>query len=324
VSDTFCAQHPEGPFRQKVSDTFSAGRQPAAAAFLGAKSRPALLIGVGGMLHRAWAELLDARGLTHEDPPLDKLDLTRPETLSVFLDGPRLVVNCAAYTDVDRAESEEPAAAAVNGAGAGALAARAAQAGAFLVHYGTDYIFDGAAPRPYRPDAATAPLNAYGRGKLRGERLLAESGCAHLLVRTSGLYAPWGRNFVRTIAELARRRESLRVVNDQVMRPTSAEWLARASLDLLDRGATGIFHVTDGGEPCTWFELAAEIVRLAGLACRLEPCTTKEFGRPAARPAYSVLDMERTEQLIGRMPDWRANLAAVMARLGSAGQGSQT
>jgi dTDP-4-dehydrorhamnose reductase len=155
-------------------------------------------------------------------------------------------------------------------------------------------------------------LNAYGRGKLRGEELLRASGCAHLLVRTAGLYAPWGRNFVRTILELAASRPTLRVVNDQTMRPSSARPLARASLSLLRAGATGTFHVTDGGAGCTWFEFAREILRLAGSSCRLEPCTAAEFGRPARRPAYSVLDLEDAERLVGALAPWPDNLAAAM------------
>lgn len=282
-----------------------------------APGRPALLVGVGGMLHRAWAELLDAGGLPHVDPGLDALDLTRPGTLPAFVGAPgQLVVNCAGYTDVDRAEAEEAAAFAVNAEGAGHLARRCAEAGAFLVHYSTDYVFDGHPGRPWRPEDRPGPLNAYGRSKLRGEELVRDSGCAHLLVRTAGLYAPWGRNFVRTILGLAAARPALRVVDDQLMRPTSAEWLARASLSLLRRGATGTFHVTDGGEPCTWFRFAGEVLRLAGSPCRLEPCTAEEFGRPARRPANSVLDLEAAERILGAFPAWPVSLAAAVARLG--------
>jgi dTDP-4-dehydrorhamnose reductase len=270
------------------------------------------------MLHRAWVELLDSRGVKHIDPGLDSLDLTRPETLPAFIDAPgQLVVNCAGYTDVDRAENDERTASAVNGEGVGHLARACAGAGAFLIHYGTDYVFDGRGRRPYRVDDPTGPLNAYGRSKLLGERLLGEAGCRHLLVRTSGLYAPWGRNFVRTIAALAAERPVLRVVRDQIMRPTSAGWLARASLTLLEKGTSGTVHVTDGGAACSWFDFAGEVVRLSGASCRVEPCTAAEFSRPAARPAYSVLDIGEAERLLGEAPDWRSNLEAVMGRLES-------
>lgn len=186
--------------------------------------------------------------------------------------------------------------------------------GAAVVHFGTDYVFDGRARAPYRVDAPLAPAGAYGRSKARGERALRERGAAHLYVRTSWLYAPWSKNFVRTIAALADARPELRVVDDQRGRPTSAEHLARATLELWDRGARGTFHVTDGGE-CTWFEFAREVVRLRGASCRVVPCTTAEFPRPAPRPAYSVLNLYETEALLGATDDWRVRLADVVPRL---------
>jgi dTDP-4-dehydrorhamnose reductase len=186
--------------------------------------------------------------------------------------------------------------------------------GAVLVNYGTDYVFNGRATSPYHANEPREPLNAYGRSKAVGEELLERSGASFLHLRTSWLYAPWGNNFVRTIAKLLHEKPSLKVVDDQRGRPTSAEHLARTTLALLDRGATGTVHATDGGE-CTWYAFAREIGRLTGAPGTVESCTSAEFPRPAKRPAYSVLDITGTERLIGPMPDWKANLADVVARL---------
>jgi dTDP-4-dehydrorhamnose reductase len=230
--------------------------------------------------------------------------LERPETLvSAVERGTDIVINCAAYTNVDGAETEPERAERVNGDGVGALAARCRQVGATLVHFSTDYVFDGRATAPYPVDHPVAPIGSYGRSKARGELGVRESGARHLLVRTSWLHAPWGKCFPRTILELARTRERLRVVDDQRGRPTFAPHLARATLDLVNEGAEGIFHVTDGGE-CTWYGFAREVVARAGLACEVEPCTTAEMPRPAPRPAYSVLALEATEALLGPMPLW--------------------
>lgn len=273
------------------------------------------IIGGSGMLGRAWRELLTRRNIDFDAPAHAELDLADASSIARHVAGVRkLVVNCAAWTDVDGAEKDEAGATRLNGDAVGALARRCKRVGATLVHYGTDYIFNGVGTRPYRVDEPTAPLNAYGRGKLVGERLLLESGCRFLHARTSWLYAPWGKNFVRTIAKFAKERPVLKVVNDQRGRPTSSEHLAAATLSLLERDATGIYHVTDGGE-CTWFDFAVRIAAFANPSCKVEPCTTAEFPRPAKRPAYSVLDLAKTEALIGPMPDWTANLDDVLRRL---------
>jgi dTDP-4-dehydrorhamnose reductase len=226
-----------------------------------------------------------------------------------------LIVNCAAWTDVDGAEADPDAANRANGTGVGELAERCARVGATLVHYSSDYVFAGDADRPYRIcDPAAGAPNAYGRTKWLGETLVQASGCRFLLIRASWLYAPWGKNFVRTIAARARAGHPLRVVDDQRGRPTSCQHLAASTLALVERGATQTYHVTDGGE-CTWFEFAQEIARLVNPACIVEPCSSAEFPRPAKRPPYSVLDLAYTEALLGPMPDWRANLADVIRRL---------
>jgi dTDP-4-dehydrorhamnose reductase len=276
---------------------------------------PLLLIGSRGMLGRAFFEELTRRGREFIPLNREQLDLTRRDTILLAVPTrTRLVINCAGWTNVDGAEKDEAGATAANGSGVEALAEHCAEIGALLVNYGTDYVFNGRATRPYRVSEQREPLNAYGRSKAAGERALEESGAEYLHIRTSWLYAPWGTNFVRTIAKLLREKPSIKVVNDQRGRPTSAEHLARATLTLLDAGTTGTFHATDGGA-CTWYGFATEIGRLTGATATIEPCTTAEFPRPAKRPAYSVLDLTQTERMIGVMPDWKANLADVVKRL---------
>lgn len=274
-----------------------------------------LVLGASGMLGRAFSTLLEARGIPFEALDRRRADLGDEAAIAKAIDGRfEVVVNCAAWTDVDGAETREAEATEVNGLAVGRLAARCREVGAQLVHFGTDYVFDGHGSRPYRIDAPLAPINAYGRSKAEGEVRLRDSGAKHLLVRTSWVYAPWGKNFVRTMATLCRERDVLRVVNDQRGRPTSAEHLARTTLALLEKGATGTLHVTDGGE-CTWYELARFIVAEVRPACRVEPCTTAEFPRPAVRPSYSVLDLEPVEAILGPMPDYRGLVLDVLNRL---------
>jgi dTDP-4-dehydrorhamnose reductase len=279
-----------------------------------------LLISPDGMLGRAWKRLLVDEGIEHDEVLYPAFDLTVPSQVERAITGEHAwVVNCSAFTDVDGAEQKEDAARAVNGTGVGNLARRAGEVGAKLVHYSTDYVFNGSAGSPYPVDTPHDPVNAYGRSKAYGERLVIDSGHPHLLVRTSWLYAPWANNFIRTIVRLTRERPELRVVNDQRGRPTSAEPLARASYGLMQAGAAapgvdGAFHVTDGGE-CTWYELAKHVVSAVNASCRVLPCTTAEFPRPAKRPAYSVLDLTKAERVLGPMQPWQRNADDVLARL---------
>lgn len=275
------------------------------------------IVGSAGMLGRAWRQWLDQHAIEYACGDVDVLDITDPASLeSVIDDSHRVVINCAAYTNVDAAEEDEDQALRINGAGVGNLARRCRDIGAKLVHYSTDYVFNGRSDTPYRPDDPRDPLGAYGRTKAAGEVQLETSGADYLLIRISWLYAPWGRNFVRTMARLTSEKSELRVVHDQVGRPTSAESLVEATAKLLAHGASGPWHVTDGGQ-CSWCEFTRAIAELRGASCSIEPCTTDEFPRPAPRPAYSVLDLEKTEQAIGPRPDWRDNLADVLNRLES-------
>ena len=272
-----------------------------------------VLIGADGMLGRSWEQLLLARGDEHLATTIDDLDITDAAALAeVVKPGVKWVVNCAAYTLVDAAEEHEALANEVNGHAVGRMAERCKSVGATLVHYSTDYVFDGHATSPYREDHARRPVNAYGRSKALGEELIERSGVEHLLIRSSWLYAPWGKNFVLTMRELAKSRESLRVVDDQRGRPTDCRRLAEVSSMLLQGNERGVFHVTDAGE-CTWFELARLIAEVANPSCRVEPCTTEEFPRPAPRPPYSVLDISRTERVVGPMLPWEERVRDVLA-----------
>lgn len=272
------------------------------------------------MLGQAFVALLEQRGIQRTTGQRPAVDLSEPERLAERLDiaVPKdctAVINCGAYTQVDDAEAHEDAANAVNCQAVEVVARLCKSRNIPLVHFSTDYVFAGDATSPYAVDTPHAPINAYGRSKACGERALLASGAEHLLVRTSWVYAPWGNNFVRTMARLTAAQPTLNVVNDQRGRPTSAEYLAERSLALLLAGHRGTYHVTDGGE-CTWFEFTQEIARELDRACQVQPCTSAAFPRPAKRPAYSVLDLSKTEAAIGPARPWQDNLRDVLRRIG--------
>ena len=272
-----------------------------------------LLIGADGMLGRCWEELLRTRGLPYRATTIDDLDITDSDALERAITGDiNWVVNCAAYTLVDDAEAHEKLATAVNGHAVGKMAERCREIGAKLLHYSTDYVFDGTATEPYRTDHPRSPVNAYGRSKAVGEELIESSRAEYLLVRSSWLYAPWAKNFVLTIAELAKSRDSLRVVDDQRGRPTDSRKLAEVSLALAEGGHRGIFHVTDGGQ-CSWFELARLVAGVTNPNCQVDPCTSEEFPRPAPRPSYSVLDISATEAAVGPLSPWEDQVRDALA-----------
>ena len=274
-----------------------------------ARSGKILLLGHKGVLGRAWRELLEQRGIPFRGFDLPGLDITDPRKTDKLLasGGYTTVINCAAYTDVDGAETNEYEATRINGVAVLSLALNCKAHGVKLVHYSTDYVFDGQTTTPYTTDHPINPINAYGRSKAAGEEALRSAHDNHLLVRTSWLYAPWGKNFVTTIYGLAQQRDTLKVVNDQTGRPTSAPHLAYTTLQLLQQNATGTWHITDGGQ-CTWYDFATEIARHANPNCKVTPCTTEQFPRPAKRPAYSVLDITQTENKLGIFPTWQAHL----------------
>lgn len=257
-----------------------------------------IILGASGQLGQAFCQILSESGREYQAFDETKVNFADPASLEFSLSGARAVINCAAYTNVDGAEKDERTATVVNGDAVGIIANRCRTAGIPLVHFSTDYVFDGEASTPYRLDHPYAPVNAYGRSKARGEELLVASGVEHLLIRTSWVYAPWGNNFVLTMARLMKTKPELRVVDDQSGRPTHVHGLATRSLALLDGNHRGTFHITDGGS-CTWFGFARAIANVMGTESQIFPCTTEEFPRPAKRPKYSVLDTSRADDLLG-------------------------
>ncbi|MER7515797.1 dTDP-4-dehydrorhamnose reductase [Streptomyces sp. NPDC126499] len=295
----------------------------------GAPSSPArwLITGAAGMLGRDLAEVLaeagaDVTALTRKD-----LDITDAEAVRAAVAGHDVVVNAAAWTDVDGAETEEAAATRINGDGPRALAAACADSGAVLLQVSTDYVFPGDATEPYPHDAATSPVNAYGRSKLAGERavaeLLPERG---YVVRTAWLYGAHGRNFVSTMLGLAEQRETVDVVDDQRGQPTWTRALARQLRDLGEaavagRAPAGVYHGT-ASETATWFDLARAAFELTGLDPeRVRPTTSEKFVRPARRPSYSVLAHERwAEAGVAVQPHWREQLAEALKTMAPGGR----
>jgi dTDP-4-dehydrorhamnose reductase len=254
-----------------------------------------LLLGTGGQvgheLERTLAPLGEVRGLDYP-----AVDLADPDSLVAACreTRPGLIVNAAAYTAVDRAESEPALAQAINGTAPAILAQEARRRGAVLVHYSTDYVFDGRARRPYRERDAPAPLNVYGRTKLAGDLAIAQSGCKHLVFRTTWVYGPRGRNFLLTMLSLAASREEVRIVDDQVGAPTTSLFLAEATARALaaipgEGVASGIYNLSAAGET-TWAGFARAIFERAARrpgfrAPRVVPVTTADYPTPAQRPA---------------------------------------
>jgi dTDP-4-dehydrorhamnose reductase len=274
-----------------------------------------LVTGAGGMLGRDLSALLAVEGVEYDALTRAELDLTDPEAVKAAVSGYDVVANAAAWTDVDGAEENEAAASAINGAAVRNLAAACADSGARLLHVSTDYVFPGDAGEPIAEGAPTAPINAYGRSKLIGERavleLLPDSG---YVVRTAWLYGKHGKNFVATILNAATQREFLDVVDDQQGQPTSTLALARQLLALgrdahAGRAPAGVYHGTCA-EQTTWFGLARAAFELTGLDPeRVRPTTSDKFVRPAPRPAYSVLGHERWAAAgLEPMPAWREAL----------------
>jgi dTDP-4-dehydrorhamnose reductase len=273
------------------------------------------------MLARALLHEVEASG--HEALPFGRasLDVTCEKAVLEVLrsEGPDAVVQCAAYTRVDDAEREPAEALRVNAHATGIVARACRDVGARFVYPGTDYVFDGIATAPYRTDAPTNPINAYGRSKRAGEVAALAAGDG-LVVRTSWLYGPGGRNFVRTILSRARESRSrsragapLRVVDDQVGAPTATPDLAAVLVRLLEAAApAGVYHATNTGQT-TWYGLACAALELAGLDADIEPCTSADFPQAAARPVYSVLDCTATWAMTGPAPHWRDGLARVLA-----------
>lgn len=243
---------------------------------------------------------------------------------------PNVVILSGAYTAVDLAETDEAAARAINAGGPAAVGAACAAAGIPMVHLSTDYVFDGTKTAPYAETDATGPLTVYGMTKLDGEKALAASGARHVIVRVSWVHAPEGKNFVRTMLRLAKSRERINVVADQIGRPTYARHLAIALRDIavrlaLDPSApTGVFHLTGSGEPCSWRQFAETVFSASkvrgGPSAIADPIATSAYPTPAKRPANSVLDCSRIADAYGlTLPDWRQGVEECVSAIGENG-----
>jgi dTDP-4-dehydrorhamnose reductase len=278
-----------------------------------------LVTGAQGMLGHDVLRVGEHAG--HELIAIDlpELDITDERAVDELFDRerPEGCINCAAWTDVDGAESKQDLARAVNATGAGNLARAAAEIGVPLLHISTDYVFDGTAPldaagqeRPYVERDPTAPRSVYGSTKLEGELQVLDASAKHAVVRTAWLYGVDGKNFVDTMLRLAGERDAVQVVDDQVGSPTWSGHLAPAVLGLLEREVSGLVHLTGAGQ-VSWNGFAKEIFRQADVDCRVEPASSEQMARPAPRPAYSVLESERADVL--PMPPWEDGLAGYLA-----------
>ncbi|MGB3627239.1 MAG: dTDP-4-dehydrorhamnose reductase [Henriciella sp.] len=284
-----------------------------------------LIVGKSGQVARALAERAEntSRLVALGRPDLD---ITRPATIRSAIErtNAAIVINASAYTAVDRAEDEEADAFAVNADGPQHLAAACKAAGIPLIHFSTDYVFDGTKYGAYKESDPTAPLSVYGRSKLAGEQAVAATLDDHVILRTAWVYSPFGTNFVKTMLRLASSRDELGVVADQAGCPTSALDIADAALaiahQILNGGARfGVFHLTGSGET-SWHGLAAEVFSLSaslgGPTATARPIATTDYPTPAARPANSMLDGSKLAELYGiRLPDWRASVRTCVERL---------
>ena len=244
-----------------------------------------------------------------------ELDITSAEEVNKFLEENHIdvVVNCAAYTAVDRAESDEATADKINHKAVVTLATACARHNATLIHISTDYIFSGEATAPITEEDTPSPINAYGRTKWAGEVAIAESGCHAIVLRTSWLYSEFGANFCKTMRALTASRPEIKVVADQFGTPTYAGDIAEAIVKIIESGEvakSGIYNYSNEGI-CSWYDFAVEIARLSGNnECKITPCTTKEYPTVAARPRYSVLDKQKIKATFGiEVPEWKQSLA---------------
>lgn len=243
----------------------------------------------------------------------ERLDITDPQAIADIVreNQVNVIVNCAAYTNVDKAETDPETANLLNNIAAGNLADAMKAVNGTLIHISTDYVFQGDRNIPCREDWPTEPLGVYGKTKLAGEKSIEATGCASIIIRTAWLYSPFGKNFVKTMRDLTSSRESLKVVFDQVGTPTYAGDLAEAICRIIETGQldkTGIYHFSNEGV-CSWFDFAKAICAMSGNTCDIRPCHSDEFPSPVARPHFSVLDKTRIKQTFGiRIPYWTDSL----------------
>lgn len=263
---------------------------------------------VGWELQRALASLGEVIACDRSE-----LDLANPDKIVALVREakPQIIVNAAAYTAVDKAESEPEPAHAINARAPGILAEEAKKLGALLVHYSTDYVFDGTKTEPYTEEDAPNPISVYGRSKLAGEQAIQSSGCRHLIFRTSWVYGPRGKNFLLTILRLAKERDELRIVSDQIGAPTTSALIADVTAQILRAFSPekqGLYNLTATGS-VSWYGFAQAIVHTAGLTAKVTPIPTSEYPTPARRPSSSLLNTALLRQRFGiALPSWEDGL----------------
>jgi dTDP-4-dehydrorhamnose reductase len=285
---------------------------------------------VGWELQRSLATLGEITALDFDSPGPWRADFSQPDSLVPMLRAlrPDVIVNAAAHTAVDKAESEPELVRAINATAPGLIAREAAALGAWLVHYSTDYVFDGSGDQPRDEQAVTGPLSVYGRTKLEGEQLIQASGCHHLIFRTSWVYAARGGNFARTMLKLAAEREKLNVIDDQIGAPTGAELLADVTALALRHAQaqpalSGLYHCVAGGQT-NWFDYARFVIEYARAAGRpvnvaseaIRPIPTSDYPTPAARPLNSRLDTRKLQAAFGlHLPPWQQGVERLLAEI---------
>ena len=249
-----------------------------------------------------------------------KLDITNIDAIREMVKelGIKLIVNCAAYTNVDKAESDYDTANLLNNTAAGNLAAAMKEVDGTLIHISTDYVFQGDRNTPCREDWATNPLGVYGKTKLAGEKAIEATGCKHIIIRTAWLYSQWGKNFVKTMQNLTATKDSLKVVFDQVGTPTFAGDLADVIAHIINTNQlekTGIYHFSNEGV-CSWFDFAKLICEMSGNTCDIQPCYSEDFPSPVERPHFSVLDKSKLKKTFGfKVPYWTDSLKVCIKQL---------
>lgn len=276
-----------------------------------------LVTGAKGQLGRELQSIVGS-GWCFTD--VDELDICSKGAVEEYVTSNHIdtIVNCAAYTNVDRAEDEPQEAERINSDAVALLAEVARRRNIRLIHISTDYVYGGTHYNtPISEDAEPQPLGVYGTTKLMGERAVAKSGCRHVIIRTAWLYSPYGKNFVSTILRLATERDTIRVVSDQIGSPTYAHDLALVIRDISEGriAAEGLYHYTNEGV-VSWYEFARAIVNIAGLECKVEACTTAEYGAKAPRPAYSVLSKAKISSVLeDEIPQWQVSLERCIKRI---------
>lgn len=281
-----------------------------------------LVTGANGQLGSEMRRLGELSSNNYIFTDIQELDVTDAAAVKSFIEenGVEVVVNCVAYTNVDKAESDEAAAYRVNAEAVENIARAVKAVGGTLFHISTDYVFGTDGNTPRTEEMPLAPLGAYGRTKLAGEEAVARIGCKAIVIRTAWLYSEFGHNFVKTMLRLTAEKESIKVVFDQVGSPTYAGDLALTIFSIIEgdvyEGNEGVYHFSDEGV-CSWYDFAVEIARLAGHKnCRIEPCHSSEFPSPVTRPPYSVLDKSKIKSTFGvDIPHWRESLIYCLKRI---------